>query len=76
MCPDTNVKTQYLRIFLSDIRFLNDPLPDGELTGAILSLTDAMKEYYSLSGWAEYGRELENLEKILKEISGIANGKK
>jgi hypothetical protein len=26
--------------------------------------------------WAEYGRELENLEKVLKEISGVTEEKK
>ncbi|OIN97165.1 MAG: aldehyde ferredoxin oxidoreductase [Deltaproteobacteria bacterium CG1_02_45_11] len=36
-------------------RFLNEPLPDGELAGATLSLVGAMKEYYSLRGWDENG---------------------
>jgi uncharacterized membrane protein (UPF0182 family) len=34
------------------------------------------KDYLRQGNWAEYGRELENLEKILKEISGKPQGKK
>jgi uncharacterized membrane protein (UPF0182 family) len=34
------------------------------------------KDYLRQGNWAEYGRELENLEKILKEISGNPQGKK
>ncbi len=34
------------------------------------------KDYLRQGNWAEYGRELEHLEKILKEISGIAKEEK
>ena len=34
------------------------------------------KDYLRQGNWAEYGRELENLEKILKEISSITKEKK
>ena len=34
------------------------------------------KEYIRQGNWAEYGRELENLEKILKDISSITKEKK
>jgi len=34
------------------------------------------KDYLREGNWAEYGRELENLEKILKEISSITKEKK
>jgi uncharacterized membrane protein (UPF0182 family) len=34
------------------------------------------KDHLRLGNWAEYGRELENLEKILKEISGRTGEKK
>jgi hypothetical protein len=34
------------------------------------------KDYLRQGNWAEYGRELENLEKILKEISSIEKEKK
>ncbi len=34
------------------------------------------KDYLRQGNWAEYGRELENLEKILKEISSITREKK
>jgi uncharacterized membrane protein (UPF0182 family) len=34
------------------------------------------KDYLRQGNWAEYGRELENLEKTLKEISGNPQGKK
>jgi len=30
------------------------------------------KDYLRQGNWAEYGRELENLEKILKEMSSVA----
>jgi uncharacterized membrane protein (UPF0182 family) len=34
------------------------------------------KDYLRQGSWAEYGRELKNLEKILKEISSITKEKK
>jgi hypothetical protein len=34
------------------------------------------KDYLRQGNWAEYGRELENLEKILKEISAVTKEKK
>jgi len=34
------------------------------------------KDYLRQGNWAEYGRELENLEKVLKEISGVTEEKK
>jgi uncharacterized membrane protein (UPF0182 family) len=34
------------------------------------------KDYLRQGNWAEYGRELENLEKILKEISSKTQEKK
>jgi uncharacterized membrane protein (UPF0182 family) len=34
------------------------------------------KDHLRQGNWAEYGRELENLEKILKEISDMTKGKK
>ena len=34
------------------------------------------KDYLRQGNWAEYGRELENLEKILKEMSGLTKKKK
>jgi len=34
------------------------------------------KDYLRQGNWAEYGRELENLEKILKEISSITKENK
>ncbi len=33
------------------------------------------KDYLRQGNWAEYGRELENLEKVLKEISGVTKEK-
>jgi uncharacterized membrane protein (UPF0182 family) len=32
------------------------------------------KDYLRQGNWAEYGRELENLEKILKEMSSVNPG--
>jgi hypothetical protein len=34
------------------------------------------KDYLRQGNWAEYGKELENLEKVLKEISSITKEKK
>jgi uncharacterized membrane protein (UPF0182 family) len=34
------------------------------------------KDYLRQGNWAEYGRELENLEKILEQISSITKEKK
>jgi hypothetical protein len=34
------------------------------------------KDYLRQGNWAEYGRELENLEKVLKEISSVSEEKK
>jgi hypothetical protein len=34
------------------------------------------KDYLRQGNWAEYGRELENLEKVLKEISSATREKK
>jgi uncharacterized membrane protein (UPF0182 family) len=34
------------------------------------------KDYLRKGNWAEYGRELENLEKVLKEMSGIGEERK
>ena len=34
------------------------------------------KRYLRQGNWAEYGRELENLEKILKEMAGLSKGQK
>jgi uncharacterized membrane protein (UPF0182 family) len=34
------------------------------------------KDHLRQGNWAEYGRELENLEKVLKKISGVTMEKK
>jgi hypothetical protein len=34
------------------------------------------KDWLRQGNWAEYGRELENLEKILEEISAVTREKK
>ena len=46
------------------------------LGGEALEHYNKAKDHLRQGNWAEYGRELENLENILKEISSIAEEKK
>ena len=47
-------------------------------TLAVLALEhyNKAKDYLRRGNWADYGRELDQLEKILKEISGIEKERK
>jgi aldehyde:ferredoxin oxidoreductase len=46
-------------------RFFKEPLPDGMNAGAILSLEEQIKEYYSLRGWnGDYVPTREKLEEL------------
>ncbi len=46
------------------------------LGGLALEHYNKAKDYLRQGNWAEYGKELENLEKILKDISRTTKGKK
>jgi len=48
----------------------------SELGATALDHYNNAKAYLRDGDWTGYGRELENLEKILKEISGMKSGKK
>jgi uncharacterized membrane protein (UPF0182 family) len=48
----------------------------SNLGGLALQHYNKAKDYLRQGNWAEYGRELENLEKILRELSGISKEKK
>jgi acyl carrier protein phosphodiesterase len=43
---------------------------------SVLEHYDKVRDYLRQGNWAEYGRELEELEKVLKEMSNITKKKK
>jgi hypothetical protein len=46
------------------------------LGGLALEHYNRAKEYLRQGRWAEYGKEIEELEKVLKEMSTLEKGKK
>jgi hypothetical protein len=46
------------------------------LGGLALEHYNKAKDYLLQGNWAEYGKELENLEKVLKDIARITREKK
>ncbi|MBE9580285.1 MAG: UPF0182 family protein, partial [Proteobacteria bacterium] len=48
----------------------------SNLGGLALQHYSKAKDYLRQGNWAEYGRELENLEKVLRALSGITKEKK
>ena len=61
---------------LTSEQLTSTPIPQtGDISNiGVLALEhyNRAKDYLRQGNWAEYGRELENLEKILKEMSGVA----
>ena len=51
--------------------------PKGSNLGALaLEHYNKAKDYQRQGNWTEYGRELENLEKILEELVKVSKGEK
>ena len=53
-----------------------ETLDINNLAGLALEHYNRAKDYLRQGNWAEYGKELEHLEKILKDITGITKEKK
>ena len=54
-------------------------VPSQDMSGLGLSALEhynRAKDYLRQGNWAEYGRELESLEKILKDMADLSRGKK
>ena len=66
------------QVFPKQLAFPSIPQTQDLSNLGVLALAhyNKAKDYLRQGNWAEYGRELENLEKILKEISSITKEKK